>query len=234
MRTSLGESVSGFFRQILSTRGLVTQYPRAIQHYPNEHFGQPAFPRNFGISKSVGEFIICLDADDKLHPEYIEICMRALRQNPAASIAYTEAQSFGSVSGLFHEIQEYRFDNLLIGSYIPCASLYKKVVWKEVGGYKADLSGIEDWNFWIEAGKLGHFGVPIGQPLYYHRARPDGLYNTVVLPNELAKRYPLILHNSDVYDAEIVRKAALFQLSDCGDAENGHAGGMNHVAFLAL
>jgi hypothetical protein len=112
--------------------------------------------------------------------------------------------------------------------------MFKKTMWQDVGGYKTHLSGIDDWNFWIEAGKLGHFGVPIYRPLYYHRARPDGMYTVEVLPNELAKRYQLILHNSDVYDVETVKTAALFQLNDGGDAENGSAREIDHVAFLAL
>jgi tetratricopeptide (TPR) repeat protein len=214
-------------------RDLIKKYPKIIKHYPNEHRGHPAFPRNFGISKSNGEFIICLDADDKLHPEYIEMCVQALQQNRAASIAYTEAQSFGSVNGILHMLQEYNFQHLLLGDYIHCASMYKKVLWQQVGGYKTNLR-VEDWNFWIEAGKLGHFGVPIDRPLFYHRARPDSLYATVVLPNEMAHRYQLILYNSDVYSAEMVKEAALFQLRGVGQAADGFTQDIDHVTFLAL
>jgi tetratricopeptide (TPR) repeat protein len=212
---------------------LMKNYPNAIQHHANKHFGHPGFPRNFGISKSSGEFIMCLDADDKLDPEYVETCVRTLQQNPTASIAYTEAQSFGSINGILHMLQDYNFENLLLGDYIHCASMYKRIVWQEVGGYKTNLR-VEDWNFWIEAGKLGHFGIPIDRPLFYHRARPDSLYTTIILPNELVHRYQLILHNSDVYNVGMVIEAALFQLRDGGAVRNGCGQEMGYAAFLAL
>jgi len=215
-------------------RDLVEKYPRTIRHYPNEHFGQPAFPRNFGISESSGEFIVCLDGDDKLHPEYVEICVRALQQNPAASIAYTDVQSFDGDTTIWHMIRDYNFQNLLRGNFIPAGSMYKKIVWQEVGGYKTNLSGMDDYNFWVEAGKLGHFGVPIERPLFYHRERADSMLRAEVIPNGLAKWYQLILNNSDVYDDEMVKKAAFFQLSGGGEVGSGSAREIDHVAFLAL
>jgi len=215
-------------------RDLLKEYPCTIRHYPNEHFGQPAFPRNFGISESNGEFIICLDGDDKLHPEYIETCLHALQQNPDASIAYTDVQSFDGADGIWHMIRDYNFQNLLCGNFIPSGSMYKKVVWQDVGGYKTNLSGVDDYNFWIEAGKLGHFGVPIDRPLFYHRERADSMLREVVIPHGQAKWNQLILHNSDVFDVEMVKNAALFQLSDGGGAGNGGAREIDHVAFLAL
>jgi glycosyltransferase involved in cell wall biosynthesis/cytochrome c-type biogenesis protein CcmH/NrfG len=215
-------------------RELVAKYPDTIRHYANDHLGQPAFPRNFGISQSNGEFIICLDGDDKLDPRYVEICVSALQESPSASIAYTDAQSFGNINGILHMVQEYNFKNLLMGDYIPCSAMFKKSMWREVGGYKTHLSGIDDWNFWIEAGKLGHFGVPIYQPLFYHRSRPDSMYTVEVLPVESSKRSQLILHNSDVYDIETVKTAAVFLLNNGGDAGNANAQEIDHGAFLAV
>ncbi len=208
------------------------QYLGRIQYYRNEHSGQPAVPRNFGVAKASGKFIICLDGDDKLHPEYIEACARVLQENPSASIAYTEIQTFGGHDQIWN-CRDYNFQDLLFTDFIPSGSMYKKIVWQEVGGYKTNLRGADDWNFWIEAGKFGHFGVPVKRILFYHRIRADNMFDTVVVPNMEAKWNQIILNNSDVYDIELVKKAALFQLGG-GDTGNGGPTEMNHVAFLAL
>lgn len=52
--------------------------------------------RNNGIIKASGEYILPLDADDRIADTYIEKAVSILDQNPDIDIVYCEAEFFGT------------------------------------------------------------------------------------------------------------------------------------------
>jgi len=52
--------------------------------------------RNNGITKASGEYILPLDADDKIAKTYIEKAISVLENNPDIGIVYCEAEFFGN------------------------------------------------------------------------------------------------------------------------------------------
>ncbi len=178
--------------------------PWTYYHQPNS--GQPAYPRNKGIELSTGELVICLDADDMLMSTYVEECVQALKENPIASIAYTGVTCFGDSN---QQWQAPNFDGarLLMQNFITCASMFKKSMWEQVGGYKAYCRGTEDWLLWIEAVGLGHVGVPIPRQLWKYRVHQDGIFMTEVAPNLEAKFRAIVLANPQLYPPPMVALA---------------------------
>jgi len=53
----------------------------AVRHIYQENAG-PSAARNTGVTKSRGEYLVFLDADDRLLPEALEIGVDCLRQHP--------------------------------------------------------------------------------------------------------------------------------------------------------
>ncbi len=178
--------------------------PWTYYHQPNS--GQPAYPRNKGIELSTGELIICLDADDILMPTYVEECVQALKENPIASIAYTGVTCFGDSDAQW---QAPNFDGarLLMQNFITCASMFKKSMWKEVGGYKTYCRGAEDFNFWVQAVGLGHVGVPVPRQLWKYRVHSDGIFLSDVVPNFEEKYRQIVLNNVPLYPPIMVQQA---------------------------
>jgi glycosyltransferase involved in cell wall biosynthesis len=56
----------------------------------------PSAARNTGLAASTGEFILSLDHDDVLHPEYLEHARCAFEQFEAAQIVWTNFAVFGT------------------------------------------------------------------------------------------------------------------------------------------
>ena len=173
-----------------------------------EHQGQPAPCRNSGIGSAVGELIMCLDADDQLKPSAIEEMVRQFQRHPEAAIVYPGTQwvgdgqrSNGFAAG------PYDFDTLLWGCIIVCCSMFRREVFDAVGGFKTNVKGAEDHNFWIEAGGLGYFGAPLPRQLFLYRRHKDGLFETEVAPNIDEKNRQIVLNNSDLYPPGVVRAA---------------------------
>ena len=105
--------------------------------------------RNIAIENAVGEFILPLDADDKISKRYIELALNEFIKNKNLKVVYCEAEYFGDKKGKI-DLKPFTLANLSNKNMIFCTALYRKSDWKRVFGYD-DLMvvGLEDWEFWI-------------------------------------------------------------------------------------
>ncbi|WP_239630043.1 glycosyltransferase [Paenibacillus sp. H1-7] len=128
----------------------------------------PAAARNNGVLESSGEFILFLDADDKIDSTYIEKCVWVLTKYPYISFVYPSVQHFGMRDDIYHS-RPYNFESLLLDNFIVVSSVIRRNVWEDTGGFDTSLSGYEDWDFWIRAGALGIKGYWLREPLFFYR-----------------------------------------------------------------
>jgi glycosyltransferase involved in cell wall biosynthesis len=155
-----------FVRQINDPRLLF------IRHASNR--GQGA-ARNTGIKSSKAELILPLDADDRLHPEFLETTTNVLREKPQVDCVFTEFQLFGSSNDIWHFNVRSPKD-MLVQQWIPGAgTLLRRHLWAAIGGYSEvrELSGNEDWEFWIKAIRHDVEAAAIPQALYFYRRHPE-------------------------------------------------------------
>jgi glycosyltransferase involved in cell wall biosynthesis len=109
----------------------------------------PSVARNRGIQEARGEYILPLDADDKISSQYIEKALEVLKNDPAIVLVYCKAEYFGLKAGLW-DLKPFSLKKLAIDNMIFSCSMYRKEDWKKVGGYAYELkTGWEDWEFLI-------------------------------------------------------------------------------------
>ncbi len=137
-----------------------------------------AYTRNVGIAVAKGEYILPLDADNKIIPEYVYEAIAILDKQPY-DIVYGKPLFFGA------DIPNRRFlthpfsgDDLLMGNYIDACAIFRNQVWTDLGGYDGNMpyQGNEDWEFWIRA-YLKKFRY------YYY---DDYAYHYRILPESMA------------------------------------------------
>ena len=170
-----------------NTAGVVTpfmQYGVSYIYQPNQG---AATARNRGITQARGEWIVCLDADDKLKPTYIEECLKV----PEADIISTAMQYFGDRKGVHNFSEKPNYYDFCANNNIHCASMFRKDVWQAVEGFDSNLHSVyDDWEFWLHATKLGYEVRTISKPLFMYRkhgtskideaqARHDELYGYI-------------------------------------------------------
>lgn len=186
--------------------GLISGYPSYdIRLINQENSGQPAISRNNGIASSRGDYILCLDADDCLAPTMIAECMHVLNSNSRIAIAYTDRQDFDGADQIV-PAGDYDFAKLRHANQISYCALYKKEIWDRVRGYRTNVKGLEDWDFWIAAGARGYTGKRIPKPLLLYRRHDTGVFQEAIA-NFRDKFAQIILNNREAYSSSDVSKA---------------------------
>lgn len=176
-----------------------TEFPlRVVRHEKNRGL---AAARNTGVEASRGVYILTLDADDLIHPSFMERTVGVLDERPDIAIAYTDMETFGAMNRVM-EMPDYDYDLLLEKNLMACASPYRREVWDKVGGYKTDMIyGWEDYLFWIEAGRKGFCGIRIPEVLFkYRRVGESMILRAQKHVNEMRRQ--LREHVPDVFRGE--------------------------------
>jgi glycosyltransferase involved in cell wall biosynthesis len=167
-----------------STNRLLSNFRKPmtrVLHTPNQGL---AMARNNGISEATGEYILPLDADDKIAPTYLEKAVQVIETRPEVGIVYCQAETFGAVTGPWLAA-EYSLRGMLLGNLIFCSALYRKEDWQAVGGYKPNMAhGWEDWDFWLSLIELGRAVHRIPEVLFYYHVKEVSMTKSM----DVAKR----------------------------------------------
>jgi glycosyltransferase involved in cell wall biosynthesis len=142
-------------------------FPRVtVMHQAN--VGLPG-ARNKGIAAARGEYVVTLDADDQLAPEYLEKLFAVLDADDSTAFAHCWARLFGDYQAIWATRPFNRFQFLLSNSVVGCVVL-RKSAWEAVGGYDESMrDGNEDWDLWIRLTEAGFGNRQIREPLFWYR-----------------------------------------------------------------
>src|SRR5881392_2785546 len=104
----------------------------------------PSAARNTGFEQSRGEYLVLLDADDRLLPEALEIGVDCLRQHPECAFASGHCRhiigSLLSSPKQLHVVRDHYLE-LLRGNYIWCPGsvIYRRTAFEVVKGFDTSL-----------------------------------------------------------------------------------------------
>ena len=146
--------------------------------------------RNAGILNAKGEYILPLDADDKINFKYIDLAIKSFKNDDSLKIVYCRAQNFGILDGLW-QLPPFSIYDLCRFNMIFCSALFKKEDWKLVGGYDINMIyGLEDWEFWIAILKNGGKVKCLEEIGFYYRIRENSMARTISQEErEFSERY---------------------------------------------
>lgn len=146
-----------------------------------------AAARNNGIDSANQPYIICLDADDRLDPHYIERLLPAFEADAALGIAYT-GLGLIRADGTINPSTTWPppFDWTVQasggtppGNCIPSAAMFRRALWERAGGYQQQYAPGEDAEFWIRGLACGFTARRVTRaPLFHYRAHAQGAHLT--------------------------------------------------------
>lgn len=127
--------------------------------------------RNFGIQHAEGNFILPLDADDKIASGYIKEAIHILIDKPDVKLVYCNTVFFGLKNSSAQDT-EYSFEKLLYENIIHHAGIFRKSDFKKTDGYNLNMhDGLEDWDFWLALINPKDKVVKIEGYYYYYRIK---------------------------------------------------------------
>lgn len=166
-----------------NTSEIAKRYPVRLVEKEN---GGLSSARNAGIREAKGQYILPLDSDDKILPEFIE------KTIGLDDIVSTAQQEFGDSNNLWNSQPEHPVhDFFKYNNQINCCALYKKEIWEKIGGYDETMKGYEDWDFWFRATKIGYTITVIREPLFLYRKHGHSMVNDAISRHEELKQYIL-------------------------------------------
>lgn len=158
-----------------------------------------AAARNTGIQNSSGEFILPLDSDNLIRPDFIGKALKMMDSDKSIGVVYSNAQFFGTKSGTWKP-GPFNMQKLMITNYIDACALIRRKVLEEVGQYDTGMTymGWEDWDLWLRICFANYKFHYIDETLWDYRVAQNSMakevYNNYQKPNHLenyiASKYP--------------------------------------------
>jgi glycosyltransferase involved in cell wall biosynthesis len=137
----------------------------------------PAAARNAGVNVSNADYLLFLDSDNKIRPNYIKLGIELLKAERDLDILYGNPHFFGDIGKRLFVPQDFEMNVLIAGNYIDMCAVIRKSVWEKLNGFDEDriLIRHEDWDFWIRAGAAGFKFYHIKETLFDYRVRKNSL-----------------------------------------------------------
>ena len=141
--------------------------------------------RNFGLAHLRGDYVLPLDPDNEIEPEFIERCLWALEHDAALAYATTwsvyvdeAGEPLAGDTG-FSPYGNWS-DLIAVGNVGgDSAALFRRELFEAGFRYHPDLASYEDWFLYRELHAAGHHGDVIPLRLLRYRVRADSLLRTV-------------------------------------------------------
>lgn len=132
----------------------------------------PSAARNHGIQASKGEYILPLDADDRIYPSYVEKARGMLAKDSSLEIVYCRARWFGLAFGEFR-LPPYGPETMLLQNVIFATAMFRRKSWQAVSGYSENMvHGMEDYDFWLKLLSRGGKVFRLDEVLFDYRVKP--------------------------------------------------------------
>lgn len=166
----------------------------------------PGAVRNAGVRVSRGAYVACLDAGDRLAPEFHAVCVSPFDE---ANIGLVTTAVLTLGPGDERHISPPSTASLdgLIGntSLAHSSSMFRRECWDRLGGFDETLAALEDYDFFLRLIASECRGVLIHQPLLIRPWRTDALYHRSWGTDDYLDSFRRIIESQDtLFQADLV------------------------------
>ena len=146
----------------------------AASHPEVKVFSQPnagaSAARNHAIRLSKGEYILPVDADNRIDPLYIEEAQAVLEARPEVRVVSCRADFFGAKTGEWIT-PPFSKELLARKNMIDTCAMYRRADWNKTEGYVETCPAREDWLMWLSLFEQGGEFVRLPEIRLHYRVR---------------------------------------------------------------
>jgi len=156
------------------------RFPRILLAKHSSNSGLAA-ARNTAFRAASSDWCFVLDADNSLHPQAVERCLRvanhACEKVAVVHPLIERVSEQGLESGAMQLISglSWQRDQFLHGNYVDAMALVRRSAWQAVGGYSHIEDGWEDYDFWCKLIESDFSGVLCPQVLATYHCHPKSM-----------------------------------------------------------
>jgi glycosyltransferase involved in cell wall biosynthesis len=155
------------------------------------------------------DFILNVDCDDRLSPDYAARLVAALRVDAEAGLAYGTLHSFGDLRETAQTTwptQEYVHEERFLDNRIPGPGvLFRAAALRETEGWRAAFAptGNEDVDLWLQVVERGWRPVWVRDAVYHYRHHGSSFLSTRSEANRAASAVTVLAHHRAGIDETI-------------------------------
>ncbi|WP_031480274.1 glycosyltransferase family 2 protein [Maridesulfovibrio frigidus] len=161
--------------------------------------GKPGPVRNYGLERAEGRYLICLDPDDYLEPEFLSSCIETLEQNPELDLVYTDYKENSQDSSRIVNLPKFSPAHLRSQNTIAPSALYRSKLWDGGVRYR-DNTLYEDWDFWVQCLVAGAKFQLIPQVLYNYEVHGAN-FSLQAVKSDGAAKAQIVLNNPTFFNS---------------------------------
>ena len=151
---------------IVVNDGSTDDTPDVAARFPGVHCisqpnaGLPA-ARNAGLCNATGEYVVFLDADDRLVTDALEIGVETFQRQPGCALVYghcrfIDADGYAIPTPPQRVVSGRHYEELLAANFIwaPGSVMYKRTVFDRVGMFREGLKAAEDYDIYLRIARV--------------------------------------------------------------------------------
>lgn len=213
---------SGEWEVIVSDNGSTDESVTVARRFENrlpltivdagEKQGQ-AYAYNRGVEASSGEYLLLCDADDVMHPGYVEAMVEALQTHPYvggherhdninAQWLQARAQTNNKEGGLIRSCHRPFVAGCTIG--------VQRSAFERVGGFDESIFELNDMDFGWRLAEVGITPTYVPDAHFYYRSRPT-LWGNITQEYKVARGF-MRVHRRHGHECYVKRRPAQFLL----------------------
>ena len=190
-----------------NTAEVCRRYAGRIVYVEQENKGL-AEARNAAIRAAKGEFILPLDADDKLDSQALEMLVPAFFASNRIGFAYGRVTKFTrdhhepSNAPSLEPHLEWNEPRMVIANLPTCTMLFRVSDWAAVGGYSSVFSkGFEDWDFTLNLMDRDKVGIAVDAPVFHYCQHAGGSMRTKIFADHFDEAYCQLIQRHSIFFA---------------------------------
>ncbi|MBU0459043.1 glycosyltransferase family 2 protein [Patescibacteria group bacterium] len=170
-----------------NTKEVAEKYSKNNVKYIYGEWKNVGCARNAGVNNSQAPFIVCLDADDMLHPELIRCSLKTLKENPDTAIAYTDHSCFGADSSIYKAPDPFDWKRFETENHFNCSDMVRREALLQAGGWSESNLHHIDWVTWRRILELG-WKAKKSNGMFFYRKHKENMFSAFKKEASYAQR----------------------------------------------